>query len=76
MQKRLTIVFLLLLAFLRVGASEQKPYSKDQQSPKFPVIYFTDVVRHIEMLSASTEFLMKGVRSMTWLSNLQKEGNK
>lgn len=103
MQKRLTLVFLVLLAFLRVDASEQKPYElprtqvipikstetawqyelyvklpdgyAENKDVKYPVIYFTDAVWHIEMLSASTEFLMEDVIlvGISWQKDINEE---
>ena len=87
MKKSLILVFLFLLSFTSVKASEQKSYEiprtevipiKDTQSnrqyelyiklpedygknsdKKYPVIYFTDAVWHIELLSAVTEYQME-----------------
>jgi len=89
MKKRLILVFLLLLTFISVEASELKLYEmpgtlvipiQDTKSDrqyelyiklpegysenndiKYPVLYFTDAEEHIEILSASTAFLMENV---------------
>ncbi len=83
------LVFLFLLPFFNVGASEYKLYSmpgtqvipiKDTISNKqyelliklpenyaknkdkhYPVIYFTDAVEHIELLSSASYMIMKDV---------------
>jgi predicted alpha/beta superfamily hydrolase len=83
------LVFLFLLPFINVGASEQKSYPmpgtevipiKDTISNKqyelliklpenyaknkdeiYPVVYFTDAVEHIELLSSASYMIMKDV---------------
>ncbi|MFC6633140.1 alpha/beta hydrolase [Microbulbifer taiwanensis] len=42
---------------------------------EYPVIYFTDAVWHIELLSASTEFLMENVIlvGISWQKDIDKE---
>lgn len=87
MKKISIFVFLFLLSFIGVEASEQKSYEMprtqvipirdsesggqyelyiklpegyyEKEETKHPVIYFTDAVWHIELLSASTEYLME-----------------
>ncbi len=89
MKKSLILVFLFLLPFISVEASEQKLFEiprtqvipiQDTKSDrqyelyiklpegylknndvKYPVLYFTDAMWQFEMLSASTESLMKNV---------------
>ena len=89
MKKSLILVFLFLLPFTIVKASEQKSYEiprteiipikntetggqdklyiklpegyVENKDKKYPVIYFTDPVQHIEILSAATALLMDDV---------------
>lgn len=106
MQKRLTLVFLCLLPFLRVDAREQKSYElpRSQVVPiksteterqyelyiklpegyvenndaEYPVIYFTDAVWHIEMLAASTAYLMEDVIlvGISWQKDINEDLKK
>jgi len=48
-------------------------YSKDKDK-KYPVIYFTDAVWHIELLSAATAFIMEEVIlvGVSWQTNIEE----
>ncbi len=101
MKKSLILVFLFLLPFTTVEASEQKSLElprvqvipiQDTQSDrqyelyiklpegysenndvKYPVVYFTDAMWHVEMLSGSTEYLMNNVIlvGISWQKDLK-----
>lgn len=106
MKKSLILVFLFLLPFISVEATERKSYEmpgtqvipiQDAQSggqyelyiklpegylenndAKYPVIYFTDAVWHIEILSASTQFLMEEVIlvGVSWQKDIKEDLKK
>jgi len=97
------LVFLFLLPFFNVGASEYKLYSmpgtqvipiKDTISNKqyelliklpdnyaknkdktYPVIYFTDAVEHIELLSSASYMIMKDVIlvGISWQKDISED---
>ncbi len=96
MKKNLILVFLLLLPFISIEASEKKPYEiprtqvvpiknsktgelnklyiklpkgyEENNETAYPVIYFTDPVQHIEILTATTEYVIEDVIlvGITW----------
>ena len=106
MKKSLILVFMFLLPFIGVEASEQKSYEipRTQVIPikntetggqyelyiklpegylenndrEYPVIYFTDAVWHIEILSAATESLMKDVIlvGISWQKDIKEDLKK
>jgi len=89
MKKNIILIFLFLLPFINVEASENKPYEmprtqiisiknsetggqntlyiklpkgyEENNDTQYSVIYFTDPVQHIEILSAVTEVMMENV---------------
>lgn len=103
MKKSLSLVFLFLLPFISVEASEYKSLElprvqvipiHDTQSDrqyelyiklpegysenndvKYPVVYFTDAMWQVEMLSASTEYLMPNVIlvGISWQKDIKKD---
>lgn len=106
MNKRLILLFLFLLPFLSVKASERKSFEiprtevipiqnsqsggqyelyvklpegySEKKATKYPVIYFTDAVWHIEILSAATEFLMEDVIlvGISWQKDIKADLKK
>ncbi|WOH36419.1 alpha/beta hydrolase-fold protein [Thalassotalea fonticola] len=97
------LVFLFLLPFINVGASEQKLYQmpgtqvipiKDTISNKqyelliklpdnyaenkdknYPVVYFTDAVEHIELLSSASYMIMEDVIlvGISWQKDISED---
>ena len=111
MDMKKIVVFLFLLPFINVGASEQRLSEmpvyqmpgtqvvpiKDTQSnkqyelliklpenyaenkdKKYPVIYFTDAVWHIELLSSASFFLMEDVIlvGISWQKDISEDLKK
>ena len=106
MKKHLTLIFLFLLPFISVEASEQKLFEiprtqvipiqdagsggqyelyiklpegyLENNDKEYPVIYFTDAMWHIEILSASTAFLMEEVilAGISWQKDINEDLKK